>query len=57
MIFGIIALIICTIMTFQEELETKNKDVFISTSSSVLTTTISHVLQTMNISSMKSAEQ
>ncbi len=57
MIFGIIALIICTIMTFQKELETKNEDVFISTSSSVLTTTISHVLQTMNISSMKSAEQ
>jgi hypothetical protein len=44
MIFGIISLVICTIMTFQKELADNNSS---SSSSSAITTVINHTLKIM----------
>jgi len=44
MIFGIISLVICTIMTFQKEFADNNSS---SSSSSAITTIINHTLKIM----------
>lgn len=47
MIFGIIALVICTIMTFEKELVDNNSISSSSSSLPAVTTTTSHLLKTM----------